>query len=205
MTPQEMRALFDYNAWANRRSLEAASALTSEKFVQPMGSSFGSVRDTLAHIWGAEWIWLERFQGRSPSSLPDATQFPDMASLRERWDELEARLLGFVRGLAQADLDGPDALLSRACDGGGRVVSAPHTFRGNHSHDCVDEGAGAASACGEPRHRTGPHDGRAASRASCADRASEAGMFDSDCIHFCESKTVWTGRRFFQISPHLRP
>ena len=105
MTPQEMRVLYDYNAWANRRSLEAASALTGEKFVQPMGSSFGSVRDTLAHIWGAEWIWLERFQGRSPSSLPDVTQFPDMATLRERWDELEARLLGFVRGLAQADLD----------------------------------------------------------------------------------------------------
>jgi uncharacterized damage-inducible protein DinB len=105
MTPQEMRMLYDYNAWANRRSLEAASALTAEKFVQPMGSSFGSVRDTLAHIWGAEWIWLERFQGRSPSSLPDAAQFPDMAGLRERWDELEARLLGFVRGLGQADLD----------------------------------------------------------------------------------------------------
>jgi uncharacterized damage-inducible protein DinB len=105
MTPQEMRMLYDYNAWANRRSLEAASALTAEKFVQPMGSSFGSVRDTLAHIWGAEWIWLERFQGRSPSSLPDTTQFPDMASLRERWDELETRLLGFVRGLTQADLE----------------------------------------------------------------------------------------------------
>jgi uncharacterized damage-inducible protein DinB len=105
MTPQEMRTLFDYNAWANRRSIEAAAALTAEKFVQPMGSSFGSVRDTLAHIWGAEWIWLERFQGRSPSSLPDTTQFQDMASLRERWDELEARLLGFVRGLSQADLE----------------------------------------------------------------------------------------------------
>ena len=54
MTPQEMRLLYDYNSWANRRSLEAASALTADKFVQPMGSSFGSVRDTLAHIWGAE-------------------------------------------------------------------------------------------------------------------------------------------------------
>ena len=105
MTPQEMRVLFEYNAWANRRSLEAASVLTAEKFVQPMGSSFGSVRDTLAHIWGAEWIWLERFQGRSPSSLPDTTQFQDMASLRERWDELAMRLLGFVRDLTQADLD----------------------------------------------------------------------------------------------------
>ncbi len=105
MTPQEMGVLYDYNAWANHRSMDAASKLTTEQFVKPMGSSFGSVRDTLAHIYGAEWIWLERFQGRSPASLPDVTQFKDIASLRERWNEYEVRLLGFVRGLKQTDLD----------------------------------------------------------------------------------------------------
>ena len=105
MTPEEMGTLYDYNAWANHRQLEAASKLTIEQFVKPMGSSFGSVRDTLAHIFGAEWIWLERFQGRSPSSLPDTTQFKDLASLQERWAELEGRLLGFVRGLTERDLE----------------------------------------------------------------------------------------------------
>jgi uncharacterized damage-inducible protein DinB len=105
MTPQEIGALYDYNGWANHRSMEAASKLTKEKFVQPMGSSFSSVRDTLAHIYGGEWLWLERFQGRSSSSLPDTTQFADVASLGERWSELEPRLLSFVRGLTQSDLD----------------------------------------------------------------------------------------------------
>ena len=105
MTPEEVRTLYDYNAWANHRELEAASALTPEKFTKPMGSSFSSVRDTLAHICGAEWIWLERFQGRSPASLPDTAQFKDVASLRERWYEHESGLLGFVRGLTQSDLD----------------------------------------------------------------------------------------------------
>jgi uncharacterized damage-inducible protein DinB len=105
MTPEEMRTLYDYNAWANHRQLEGASKLTAEQFVQAMGSSFASVRDTLAHIYGAEWIWLERFQGRSPSSLPETTQFKDLASLRERWNELETRLLAFVRGLTQTDLE----------------------------------------------------------------------------------------------------
>ena len=105
MTPEEMLTLYDYNAWANRRQLDAASKLSNEQFVKPLGSSFASVRDTLAHIYGAEWIWLERFQGRSPASLPDTTQFADVASLRERWAEHEARLLGFVRGLTHADLD----------------------------------------------------------------------------------------------------
>jgi uncharacterized damage-inducible protein DinB len=72
---------------------------------KPLGSSFSSVRDTLAHICGAEWIWLERFQGRSPSSLLDPTQFTDIAGLRAYWDQLEARLLTFVRGLTQTDLE----------------------------------------------------------------------------------------------------
>jgi len=59
----EMRVLYDYNAWANHRSLDAASALSEEKFVRAMGSSFGSVRDNPGHLYGAEWIWLERFRG----------------------------------------------------------------------------------------------------------------------------------------------
>ncbi|MFI5058232.1 MAG: DinB family protein [Candidatus Acidiferrales bacterium] len=105
MSPEDIRQLYDYNAWANRRAMEATAAITPEQFTKPLGSSFASVRDTLAHIHGAEWIWLERFQGRSPASLPDGKEFTNLASLRERWLEHEARLLSFVRGLTQADLD----------------------------------------------------------------------------------------------------
>jgi uncharacterized damage-inducible protein DinB len=105
MTPEEMKALYDYNAWANRRHLEAAGRLSTESFLKPMGSSFSSLRDTLAHIYGGEFVWLERFQGRSPSSLPDVAQFHDLPSLKEEWLKLEPRLLGFVSGLKPADLD----------------------------------------------------------------------------------------------------
>lgn len=105
MTPEEMRVLYDYNAWANRRALEAAGKVTTEEFLRPMGSSFGSLRDTLAHIYGAEVIWLERFQGRSPAALPDVTQFHDLSSLREKWLEHEAHLLAFVSRLTQEDLN----------------------------------------------------------------------------------------------------
>ena len=105
MTPQEMLVLYEFNAWANRRMLGAVAAVKQEEFLRPMGSSFGSLRDTAAHIYGAEWVWLERFQGRSPGSLPDGAEFQDMASLQERWTELEGRLLGFVRSLTQEDLN----------------------------------------------------------------------------------------------------
>jgi uncharacterized damage-inducible protein DinB len=105
MSPDEIRQLFDYNAWANQRSLDAAAALTTEDFVKPLGSSFSSVRDTLAHIWGAEWLWLERFQGVSPASMPEVGQFNDLPSLQSRWFEDQQRLQKFVIALTQDDLN----------------------------------------------------------------------------------------------------
>lgn len=105
MSPSEVRLLFDYNTWANRRALGAAEKLAAEEFTRPMGSSFSSVRDTLAHIYGAEWIWLERFQGRSPSALPRAADFPHSRSLRDCWLAHDERLHRFIAGLGQEDLD----------------------------------------------------------------------------------------------------
>jgi len=105
MNPDELRTLFEYNSWANHRTLSAAEKLTAEQFTQPIRSSFSSVRDTLAHICGAEWVWLERFQGRSPSALPQTGEFQNAKALREHWREQDARLLSFVRALTQADLD----------------------------------------------------------------------------------------------------
>ncbi|MCL4524360.1 MAG: DinB family protein, partial [Acidobacteria bacterium] len=73
--------------------------LTTEQFTRDLGSSFPSVRDTLTHIMGGQWIWLERWQGRTPTKLPAATDFPDLTSLRKRWSEVETDLLAFVNGL----------------------------------------------------------------------------------------------------------
>src|ERR1700745_2817451 len=67
ITPEHARTLFAYAAWANRRMLEACVPLPPEQFTRDLGSSFRSVRDTLAHIMAAQWIWLERFHGRSPA------------------------------------------------------------------------------------------------------------------------------------------
>lgn len=105
MTPKEMGALYDFNDWANRRVLDSCATLTPEQFTQNLGSSFPSVRDTLGHIMGAEWVWLERWNGRSPSSLPPGSEFNDLAALRARWEALGAELLDFVREVTASELD----------------------------------------------------------------------------------------------------
>lgn len=85
-----IRSLYQYNVWANRRILTATSGLTPEQFVAPAGSSYPSVRDTLVHIMGAEWIWLSRWNGISPNAMFAVIDFPNLQSIQTRWDAIEA-------------------------------------------------------------------------------------------------------------------
>jgi len=94
-----IRQLYDYNRWASRRTLTVASTLATDDFLRLMGNSFSSVRDTLAHILGAEWIWLERWQGRSPKALLDSATFPTVQSLESRWEIVERDQMQFIEAL----------------------------------------------------------------------------------------------------------
>lgn len=99
MDLKDIRELYAYNRWATQRTLSAAARLESEAFLRNLGSSFGSVRDTLAHILGAEWIWLERWQGRSPAALLSAADFMSTQSLEARWQAVESERSRFIEAL----------------------------------------------------------------------------------------------------------
>ena len=60
MNLEDFRLLYEYNSWANRRSLDACSLSPTNNSPRDIGSSFRSVRDTLSHICEVEWLWLER-------------------------------------------------------------------------------------------------------------------------------------------------
>jgi uncharacterized damage-inducible protein DinB len=105
LTPAQLHMLFQYNQWADQRTLNACAALTNEQFTRDLGSSFSSVRDTLAHLYGAEWIWNERIHGRSPSAHPQASAFPDLTAVREKLEEMDRYFLDYVSKLTQQDLD----------------------------------------------------------------------------------------------------
>ena len=103
-----LRDLFDYNYWARDRQLEACAALSDEQFLRPMSSSFSSVRDTLAHLVAVEWIWHERWRGKSPNRA-DAQQFaaatfPSLFAVRTRWQAVERDVRSFLAGLPEPDL-----------------------------------------------------------------------------------------------------
>lgn len=102
-----VRELVDYNYWARDRQLQVCATVTQEEFLRPLGASFSSLRDSLAHLVGVEWIWLERWQGRSPRSLPSAEEFASLQDISTRWKLVEGNLHKFVAGLDEEKLSLP--------------------------------------------------------------------------------------------------
>jgi len=102
MTNQD---LYAYHRWANRRLFDIAAALGEETCGRDVGThfSFPTLRRMLAHIYGADVVWLARWKGASPAALPGA-DIPTMAELRARWDGLEREQRAFIDALTPADL-----------------------------------------------------------------------------------------------------
>lgn len=102
-----LRELYDYNYWARDRQLQACVALSDEEFLRPMGNSFSSVRDTLAHLLAAEWVWLERWRGHSPQVPLPAQEFPTLASIEARWRTVEEGMRKLLAELSDERLAQP--------------------------------------------------------------------------------------------------
>jgi len=117
MTYDDLRLLIDCHYWARDRVLDAVAAVTPEQFTRPMGNSFSSVCDTVAHICAAERIWITRLKGEKPQGLQNPDRLPDVDAARKEWAELESEMreqlarLGpeaVERPIAYQDLRGND-------------------------------------------------------------------------------------------------
>jgi uncharacterized damage-inducible protein DinB len=104
MNLQDLRTLVDYHYWARDRLLEAIEPLSVEQLNRDLGSSFKSIRETVVHIYAAEWAWHARWQGNSPTALLSSDAFPDVAAIRRAWSEHEAKMRAFLDRLGEDSL-----------------------------------------------------------------------------------------------------
>lgn len=104
MNLADYRRLFEYDAWANRRLLDAAEALGDGQWTRAIESSFSSLRATFAHLAGAEFVWLQRWRGEKNAGVPAWYDSPTPAVLRNVFTTIEAQRREFLDTLGEGDL-----------------------------------------------------------------------------------------------------
>src|SRR5688500_13973574 len=104
MDYQDLQTLVDFHYWARDLVLASAEPLTPEQFTRDLGNSFKSVRDTLAHLYGAHWIWRSRWEGTSPDALPDPGAFADLQAIGDAWRVEEQRVRAVLGRFGQAGI-----------------------------------------------------------------------------------------------------
>jgi uncharacterized damage-inducible protein DinB len=106
MNLEFIRTLYAYNGWANQKMIAGCETVSDEKFVSQVGGSFGSLRNTVAHIMDVEWLYLERWHGRSPTSFSKADNYANLADIKARWAQINGGIDQFLGGLTQQALIG---------------------------------------------------------------------------------------------------
>ena len=109
MNLEYIQRQFNYTEWANELVMGAAAKIPSEDLCRDVGISHGSIFGTLLHMAGAEWIWLERWHGRSPTKAEAWANWtteacPDLPTLNHRWGQLVGQRSMFVAELDEDQL-----------------------------------------------------------------------------------------------------
>jgi uncharacterized damage-inducible protein DinB len=97
--------LAGYNRWANELLYAAARGLSDADYRADRGAFFGSLHGTLNHLLVADRVWMRRFTGTGPvQTRLDEILFADLPALERERKEEDERIMGYVDGLAEADL-----------------------------------------------------------------------------------------------------
>jgi uncharacterized damage-inducible protein DinB len=84
MTSEGLVELFRHNVWANERLFDACDGLSEAQLDETLFGTFGSIRNTLMHIVGAQERIAAALAGMEQVSVSrERAPFPGLAALRE--------------------------------------------------------------------------------------------------------------------------
>jgi uncharacterized damage-inducible protein DinB len=90
------------------------------------------VQGTLAHLYGADWVWLERFHGRSPRAMPAGSESLALEALARKWREVEAGQDAYIATLTPERLAEPLSYVSFSGDSFTRRLGDALLHLANH-------------------------------------------------------------------------
>ena len=109
MRKSDVVTMVDYMYWVDHLLLDEADQLEPEVFRSFEGGTVRDLRSTLVHALDVEWSWRCNLEGRGASAEDDLDpeEFPDVATLRERWRKDEAEMRTWLDGLGDDAFEAP--------------------------------------------------------------------------------------------------
>lgn len=101
----QVRALFEYNEWANGHVLDAASGLSQDELERRLQASFDSVQGNLWHVLGAQTVWLARWRGGNTGALPQLEPGLTLDAIRQTYADSHTGLREYIAAQREDDLD----------------------------------------------------------------------------------------------------
>ncbi len=93
--------MFEYNAWANRRVIDACRDLTDAQLDAPGSNTFGSIRNTLLHVIYSQYSFLARLDGRAQDPRSFSPAWPGFDALAVVATETSSALLAAAVALVE--------------------------------------------------------------------------------------------------------
>lgn len=86
----------NYNVWANGKIADFIANTDEKLFDKEVVSSFPSLKQTVFHVWDAEFIWLKRLQGESLTDWPSKNFIGNRQQALTAWAECSKSFLDYI-------------------------------------------------------------------------------------------------------------
>jgi uncharacterized damage-inducible protein DinB len=104
MNIQDVQFIYNYNYWASRKILAAASKVTQEQFLSSADFPFGGLRGTILHIVDAEYGWRGLFETNKFGEDLKVEDFPTFQSVENKFHAEEKSMRAYLNHLTDTDM-----------------------------------------------------------------------------------------------------
>jgi uncharacterized damage-inducible protein DinB len=93
-----------YNHWANQQFADWLSAASEEDLNREIESSFSSLKETILHIWSAEYLWLQTVKNESSENSPAKNFTGSKEELLAGWLKASENFSKHVKSMSLEEL-----------------------------------------------------------------------------------------------------
>lgn len=119
-----------YNHWANQQFADWLRTASEEDLNREIESSYSTLKETILHIWGAEYLWLQVVRNESTDNSPARNFDGTKDDLLDGWLEASENFSNHVNTMSLEDLQ---AKRQRSSGDGSLVIADMIQHCMNHS------------------------------------------------------------------------